>query len=341
MKSLLKLGFYFGIKLIGGFHLSRWLTRRKLRILCYHGLSHGDQHLFEDILFIQLKTFERRINLIHRWKMNVIPLDQAVSQLPNNQLPDHSTVITFDDGWHSTTLALPALKKYRYPSTLYAATYYSLVPTEVFNVLIRYLFWKTSETSIELCNLGDELDGTHSFTNTDEKNRLQEKFIQLGDKGDVKLKEKLAYELAKVLKIDLDIIKKERWFQYLTIEELRELKSGGMSLELHTHRHRFPPEPETEVLEIKDNRSVLNQVRKADYDHFCFPSGDFSKEQIPRMKAMGLKSATTTINHMNEPQTEIFLLGRFLDRDTLSDLEFEANLCGFREVLSLLSLNSK
>src|SRR6187401_1008988 len=99
MKKRLKTAFLAALKILGAFHLCRLLVRRRLRILCYHGLSTRDEHELDNILFMRPETFRRRLELLRKWGMRPLPLDEAVAGLPEDRLPHHAVVITFDDGW--------------------------------------------------------------------------------------------------------------------------------------------------------------------------------------------------------------------------------------------------
>src|SRR5262245_26121224 len=142
MKRALKISVLLLLKMLGGFAFCRWLNRRKLRILCYHGLALGDEDGLDDLLFMRPGTFRRRLELVRKHGMNVLPLAEAVRALSENRNPDHALVITFDDGWYSTETAARILKEFGFPSMVYLATEYLGQERSIFNVLIRYLYWK-------------------------------------------------------------------------------------------------------------------------------------------------------------------------------------------------------
>jgi len=342
MKRKIKLLTLLILKYLGGFHLARFLTRRGLRILCYHGFSIGDQHEFEDVLFVRLQTFERRIKLLKKWKFPVIPLTQAVEQLPRDVHPDHSTVITFDDGWYSTASAQPILNRHSFPSTLYVSTWYADRGANVFNVLMRYLFWKTRAKTLKLQGFGPSVDGTHDLSQIPSKAKICRTIIAYGDtECDLDQKGRLTEAVAAELGIDLAPIISTRCFQYLNTGEMKALQNSGMDLQLHTHRHRFPYDQAGVEREINDNRASLSQVKPTPCNHLCYPSGVYSEAQIPWLRHLGLQSATTTDSYFNWPTTSLYKLGRFLDRETLTDLEFEAEVWGVRETLRWMASRRK
>jgi peptidoglycan/xylan/chitin deacetylase (PgdA/CDA1 family) len=107
-----------------------------------------------------------------------------------------------------------------------------------------------------------------------------------------------------------------------------------MDLQLHTHCHRLPVnDPEGLESEIVKNRSVLERIVHGPLQHLCYPSGKFHPSQFPLLQKLGVKSATTCLSGFNYPDTERFALRRFLDGENITQLEFEAELSGFLELM--------
>src|SRR5690349_16759798 len=87
----------FGRRL-GLFALARLVTRRQLRILCYHGFATSDLVEFRPKMFMRPDTFERRLQVIRRLGMTPLGLAEAVGRLQRGTLPRLPVVITIDDG---------------------------------------------------------------------------------------------------------------------------------------------------------------------------------------------------------------------------------------------------
>ena len=146
-----KLALLFTCRSLGLFHIMGWATRHRLRILCYHGFSLSDEAAFRPKLFISAERFERRLQSLQRYRMRVIPLDEAIDRLYARSLPDRSTVITIDDGFHSFyELAVPCLKRHGFPAIVYVTTYYVHKAAPIFRLVVQYMFWKTKRKSITL-----------------------------------------------------------------------------------------------------------------------------------------------------------------------------------------------
>jgi hypothetical protein len=155
----------YALKALGTFHLARYLTRRQLRILCYHGFSVADQHEFEPILFMRPEVFRRRMALLRRRGFRVISLQQGLALLRSDAVHNGEVVITIDDGWKSTLAgAAPALREHCLPATLYITSYYTPLQTDVFNVALEYMVWKTTLERVTLRDVHPAVDGEYAVT---------------------------------------------------------------------------------------------------------------------------------------------------------------------------------
>src|SRR5271166_6139679 len=121
---------------------SNW-RRNKLLILCYHGISQDDEHKWRPGLFTSSTTFERRLEILNEGGYRVLPLSEAVDLLAKSSLPPKSVALTFDDGFSNfRTGALPILRKYRFPTTVYLRTDYCYYQRPVFDLACPYILWK-------------------------------------------------------------------------------------------------------------------------------------------------------------------------------------------------------
>src|SRR5918993_2735265 len=144
----------------GLFTLCRALTRRGLRILCYHGFGAGDEVQFLPGLFITPATFRRRLETLRDGGYPVLTLSAALRGLDVGDLPDYATVITVDDVFPSFQRdALPLLREFEMPVTAYVTTYYSVKRHPVFRLAIQYMFWKTAHSSVALRDIHPTLEG--------------------------------------------------------------------------------------------------------------------------------------------------------------------------------------
>src|ERR1700736_1802313 len=121
---------------------SRWRQQRLL-ILCYHGTSLEDEHLWRPGLYMHPEKLEQRLELLRKGFYSVLPLDEALQRLRAGTLPRRSVVITFDDGTHDFyQQAFPRLRSYGFPATVYQTTYYTSCERPIFNLVCSYMLWK-------------------------------------------------------------------------------------------------------------------------------------------------------------------------------------------------------
>src|SRR5215210_7154551 len=141
------------LKTSGVFRLvenSRWRQSRLL-ILAYHGISLDDEHEWNPSLYITPARFRRRMQLLRDSNCTVLPLGEALRSLYDENLPERSVALTFDDGnYDFLREAQPVLREFDFPATVYLTTYYSLNPRPVFDVICSYLLWKGRNQQLDL-----------------------------------------------------------------------------------------------------------------------------------------------------------------------------------------------
>jgi len=320
---------------LGLFALARRLTRKSLRILCYHGLSIDDEHLYSPGLFMRPETIRSRFETLARGNYPVLPLDRACAGLRDGTLPDCAVVITYDDGFYGNYLHSAALQEeFRLPATIYVTTYYVVKQVPIFRLAIQYMFWKTDRDEVALGGIPGIDCGTLQRA---DRTRADEVMWGLIRHAEQSLNEPQRVELARDvgtrLGIDYDELARSRRLSLMTPEEIRSLAALGLDIQLHTHRHQLPCDEEQVRREIGDNRSILEPILGRPCDHLCYPSGVFTAEQWPWLESCGIKSATTCEVGLDDARTPRYGLRRFLDGETVRAIEFEAEISGFAELI--------
>ena len=325
-------------RMLGVFALAQYLTRNRLRVLCYHGFSLGDEHEVAPHVFMQRQTFERRLRILKKRGLPVIPLQQAVLRLKEGRIRNAETVLTFDDGWASNlTIAAPLLKSFGYPATIYVTTEHLAAGPEVFNVVLFYMLCRAKARSFTLTGLHPEIDGSYQINANPDELRVQiscaaqRAFPKLLDR------QQLLAPIARALGMDLRELLSNQRFQLLRAGEIAELDRRGLDIQLHTHTHHLPSESfERMRVEIEDNRRAISELLKKNPHHFCYPSGEYEPQQLDWLRRLGIVSATTCEPGLNDQSTDLLQLKRYLDSDTVSDLVFEAEVSGVRYLIQRL-----
>lgn len=339
MRSTIKNSVFLVSKYLGLFILSRWLLRNKVRVLCYHGFTMDDEHLNVPGLFIEPEEFAKRMGYLHRKGYQVIGLEQAHQEVAKDVQGKDRVVITIDDGYVSVLRkAAPIMKKYDFPSTLYLTSYFFNKDCPVFNLAVNYMFWKTKVVCADFSGMGIvNLDDYNSCELTpDNRNKVAIVVKEYGQrlKGNEK-RIALLETLGEILKVDYQQLNKDRLFNLINPEEMQQLQKLGVDIQLHTHRHTFPVDESISEREIQDNKRAINPLLDKPMTHFCYPSGVWSTRHWKVLEQHDIKTATTCQTGFVDSTSPTLAWPRVLDSSRVSQIEFEAEVSGFNELLRM------
>ena len=327
----------FGARSLGvysAFSKSSWRTERLL-ILGYHGFSQLDEHLWRPGLFMPPSMFVRRLESISRMGCTVLPLDEALTRLQMNSLPAMSVVLTFDDGFYNYyNVAHPVLKRFGFPSTVYQTSFYSGWNRPIFNLACSYLLWRAGGKILDAQGITGQADTFSTQTEQERKESTQKIILHARSSGiSQDERQKLLERLAAAAGASYREISEKRLFNLMTREELAAMVRVGVDIQLHTHRHRVPEEKELFVEELRDNQKFLAEIGQTHATHFTYPSGVYRPDVFPWLEEYGVRSTTTCDTGLVDSHSNFQCLPRFIDTTDISQLEFEAWLCGLRSVL--------
>jgi peptidoglycan/xylan/chitin deacetylase (PgdA/CDA1 family) len=314
---------------------SRWRQQRLL-ILCYHGTSLADEHLWRPRLYMAPPTLDQRLEILKRGKYPVLSLAEALQRLQQGTLPARSVVITFDDGTHDFyQQAFPRLKSYGFPVTVYQTTYYTDVERPVFNLITSYMLWKRRGSVIQD---GSELGLTEPLDLRTEAGRhaVVQRLVKRSERENLssQQKDELARCLGKFLGVDYEELLAMRMFQLMNARELQEVARHGVDIQLHSHRHRTPENEALFRREISDNRGRIRALVPSTAQHFCYPSGVYRSQFLGWLQQEQVVSATTCDAGLVTRRTEPLLMPRFIDSESRTNLVFESWVCGVGDLLA-------
>jgi peptidoglycan/xylan/chitin deacetylase (PgdA/CDA1 family) len=323
------------MRLLGAFKLALLLSRRRVRILGYHGIALGDLHMFAPFLFMRESTFRRRLEIVRKRHMNVISLDEALRGLQAGCSRGRDVVITIDDGWWSTLeFAAPLLKHFDYPATLYLATRHAVDGTPVAAVVLGYMLWKRDKTQVQLENIDPSVDGIYDLGSLYSAAHvlLERKITHLAPE----LQARALRQIAERLGLEEAPLTADKRFRMIAVEDIPALAQLGVDTQLHTHDHLMPLEFTALREQLEQNAQYIRRYRGGEPPrHFCYPSGEHRDEHPLWLAQLGILSATTCDTGMNRSGQNPYLLRRFLDSESISEIEFEANICGIFELAAL------
>jgi peptidoglycan/xylan/chitin deacetylase (PgdA/CDA1 family) len=315
---------------------SRWRQQRLL-ILCYHGTSLEDEHLWRPMLYIQPQKLEQRLESLRKGHFSVLPLGEALQRLRAGNLPPRSVALTFDDGTYDFfRQAYPLLKHYGFPVTVYQTTYYTSVELPVFNLICSYMLW-TRRGEVIANGEGLGLRRPLDLRTQSSRSAVVQDLIEISERENRTglEKDEIAAQLARVLKIDYDNIRAKRILQLMNERELQEISRNGVDVQLHTHRHRTPDDEALFRKEIQENRSTIHRATATEPVHFCYPSGVYHPAFLPWLRKENVVSATTCDVGLAARQSESLLLPRFIDHQNRTQLEFESWITGVGDLLAV------
>jgi len=315
---------------LGLHHAARRRNRHRLLIVCYHGVAGpGDPPHW---LLMPADEFERQLAYLARY-YRVRPIDEALADLWAGRLDTPTACVTFDDGYRDNlTEALPRLQRAAVPATVYLAT--GLVGTD------RRLW----TTEVDLACSGArasriELEGLVPAVP-----------VPRDVPGRVALAARLKAALkalpvarrrtahARLLSL-LDPVATDDGgtFGIMSWSEVRRMEATGIiTFGGHTVNHEIVSRLDDRELEheIGDSmRDVAAHVARLTAT-FAYPNGtraDFDARAAAAVAAAGGSAAVTTIEGLNDPDTDRFALRRVTVGGDVGLDEFRVRVSGLRE----------
>ena len=309
------------LRTLGLFSLGRYLNRRALVILCYHGVSIRDEHKYLSGLFVSQKTFSRRMRYLRRHH-KVVGLDEGLKTIHQRKV-----VITFDDGFYNfLASAVPLLRKHRYPATVYLSTYYVENQVPVPNLAAGYMIKKqlierNYSNNKANCSIKN---GTALLDDFNERNRNMN-----GQEKNNELK-----RLAHRLDVSYEEFAEKRLFHLLNPKEVGILASEGFDFQLHTHRHRNVVDNHEKIAdELKENKARIGEMTGKVPCHFAYPSGRWDHAAWPELTRIGVVSAATMDQGLNRAGMDSLCLRRIYDSENIQQVEFEWAVSGLKDII--------
>jgi len=312
---------------LGLFALARRMSRGRLLILCYHGVSQTDEHRWRPRMFISPETLERRLDHLGRCGIPIVSLEAGLSRLAaEGARAPFSIALTFDDVFHNFSAhALPRLLARRLPVTVYVTTYHVLHPRwPVFDLAVDYMLWARSGRVVPgaLIAEQDPLDCSDPEARERAANRIYAHAEEDGLDGAGK--EALLQSLARELAFPYEELVSRRQLCMMSADEVRAAAAAGVDVQMHTHRHQIPAAPDGFTRELADNRAALAEMGVPGMAHFCYPNGTWSEWMWDTLRRNDVRSATTCEPGVVSVESPPYALPRFLDSESVTQLEFEA-----------------
>jgi len=318
-----------GLRAVGGFGWiaeSAW-RRRRLLILCYHGVSLQNEHEWNGGLFVTPAFLRRRFEILRDGGYVVLPLGEAVRNLRRGTLPPRSVVLTFDDGFHNFhAAAVPLLEEFGYPATNFVSSYYCVHQLPIPGLTLSYLLWRARLQVLAPGVLPGQ-DCLVDLRDLQQRDTLAAKLFNEAQALSSDRNAQYAWlgEVASRLGVDWENILRSRLFHLMNPAEVTDIARRGFDVQLHTHRHRTPRDKSAFCREVIENRRILEELAGRPATHFCYPSGDVDPVFLPWLRELEVETATTTrVGGLARAEHDPLLLPRYTDTMTQPEVWFES-----------------
>ena len=342
MVQRFKIVLLWTFKLLGLFAISRLLTRRCFTIVGWHGVSFSNEHDRLPEYFASAETLRKRLAFLKK-HFQVVSLEDLIGQHAEGRIEPRQVVLTFDDGMYNfAARAVPVLKEFGYPATVYIVSNTMQERVLTYILLIQDIVFRTTmdATPAGLCQVAS----SHSLRDDVAKqacfDRFKEEYLKLPE--DLAIQQGFVAQLAEGLGVDIqDDLSSETW-RYMLSDEVRGLSEFDMSAQLHTHRHHDVVHyPDTVFEEARTCREHVERVTGKTATDYCYPSGFWEKRAWQPLQDAGVRSGVTCISGLNTSQTPLLALRRHIDTEHMSQIEFEFALSGLQWILySLVGRNT-
>jgi peptidoglycan/xylan/chitin deacetylase (PgdA/CDA1 family) len=265
---------------------------RRFQIVTYHKVSPDTHEFFEPTHPV---IFEQQMKFLKQC-YNVMALSEMIDRSRRGEMLNRAVAITFDDGYRDNyEFALPILKKYELPATIFLAT--GVIGT-------RDVLWH------------DRIFDAFRFATVREAAESRQRSLRC------------ALDRAKALHGD----DRRRWIEnveqtlepgcppedrprMLSWDQVREMQGAGIEFGSHTVTHSILSRVPREELyrEIRDSKQRLVEEVGSTVVSFAYPNGkacDYNDEVKGALKECGYAYAVTTQPGFNSPFSDLFELKR-------------------------------
>lgn len=262
-------------------------------ILMYHrvlNLEHSrENHLPAGMVTLE-STFDKQMKYLKE-NFNVISLETLIACLKDKKnVPPHSVVLTFDDGWRDNYLwAFPILRKYNLTATIFLSTDYIDTSKMFWFQAVNFILASQILTPQKITEI---LNRFEQIPPEDKRSIVQsfafvDLFIERLKRIKPDLQENIIKEMIKESNLRLNGINRRRWM--LDWGEIKEMGENQISFGSHGHSHRILSYLDlTEIKkELSQSKTVIEEKTKGLVNSFAYPNGDFTFQIKELVKESG------------------------------------------------------
>lgn len=283
-----------------------------LSILVYHRVLKKTDFLRQGVPTVEEFSWQMELLSKH---FTPLPLGEALVRLSEGTLPKRAVCVTFDDGYaDNLELALPVLKTWNIPATVYVATGF-LDGGRMWNDSIIEFVRNYPDASLRLDEVSEQ-----PFAMETRSDRIQTanelirfaKYMDQASRIDFSdMLSRMSQRSGNPLPTDL----------MLNSNQVVGLSKQGVNIGGHTINHPILTEISDDQAryEISEGRSQLEGLIQSPVEHFAYPNGirekDFDRRHEKIVRAAGFRSAVTTHWGASDKLTRMSAIPRFTPWD--------------------------
>lgn len=308
--------------------LARLRARDALTIVLYHGVDErrdlGTYNYRGK--FISPEAFDRQL-AYYKKHYTVLPLDTAVDMLgAGMSLPPYALSITFDDGYRNNfTHALPLLKKYNLPATVFLTTDFVDKRIPLWVDRLEYAVNKGAIATTREEKIAFDASSRERLKKLPHAERMQE-LADIETRAGIQL---------------TDFDDDRAVYAPLSWEDIAEMGRHAIMFGAHTASHPILSTlpADAQRAEIANSLQVLAQKCDAVSGVFAYPNGqpdDMNDTTRSIVDELGFRGALTTIPGVATDGSDTRMLPRYTLDATESFSFFVATVSGARQLITSL-----
>lgn len=292
--------------------------KQRLSTLIYHRVlpEHDPMRPNEPTI----ADFDWQMRMLHE-HFHPLALMDAMERLRMGTLPNRAVCVTFDDGYaDNEQCALPVLRKYSIPATVFVSTGF-LNGGRMWNDSVIETVRNCQDKRLDL----SELDlGRFPLESITQRIAAVETIIQSIKHLDPGARTGLVNEIEKCATgLPNDLM--------LTDAQVQSLARNDVAIGAHTVNHPILASVSTEIArrEIQHSKLYLEALLQEEIKVFAYPNGkpglDYGREHRDLVEALGFRAAVSTHWGVSTSQSDRFQLPRFTPWDR-RELKFAIRL---------------
>jgi peptidoglycan/xylan/chitin deacetylase (PgdA/CDA1 family) len=310
------------------------LQRRDAVILGYHGVltSADPDRAYLNDNFPDASAFERQMSYIARRYRPMRLADLITHYIRGEEVPPGAIVVTFDDGFaNNYTVALPILRKYGVPATVFLTTGMIGTPDgQLWTERVSRSLWFTTRQSITIPAVRPSAFSLQSPKAREHASRTVLSVLKRMPPADRNWA--LAYIEDVCGRPSLTNEERER-YAFLSWPDVRAMLAEGIEFGSHTVNHPMVATLDDLTLrnEIVDSKRTIERELGTECYAFGYPNGsfaDFGPRDQRALRQAGYRCALAISGGLNRANPDLFALHRVNITRSFDDVMFKAAVSG-------------